>query len=96
MPDRETVRSVATEIIVWQSAAQQLPLPELRTMMTDWQLSLAASLDVFNDVCRNHAGHDECTDVIQEAITDVARQATATAIFILGVSQRTHKAAHHN
>jgi hypothetical protein len=96
MYDRETVISVAAEVIVWQSVAQQLPLPDLRAMVTDCQQSLAVSLDALNDVCRDHAEHDECTDMIKDAIGDVSRQATATAIFILALSERAHKAAHHN
>jgi hypothetical protein len=96
MYDHEAVTSVATEILVWESAAQQVPLPELRAMLTDWQITLAVSLDAFNDIYASHADHDGCTDVIQEAISHVAQVATATAIFTLAVSQRTHKAAHQN
>jgi hypothetical protein len=102
MYERETVIGVAADIIVWQSAAQQLPLPELRAVVTDWQNMLAASLDAFNDLCRDHAAHDECTDAttctdaIKEAIGEVARQATATAILVLGLSHRAHEAAHKN
>jgi hypothetical protein len=96
MYDREAVTSVATEIIVWESAAQQVPLPELRAMVTEWQDTLAASLDAFNNIFASHLDHDECADVIQEAISHVAEVATATAIFMLGVSQRTHQAAQQN
>jgi hypothetical protein len=95
MYDRETVLGVAADIIGWQSAAQQLPLAELHTMVTDCQSSLALSLDALNDLCRDHSGHDECTDAIKEAIGDVARQATLTAIFVLGLSARAHHVAHN-
>jgi hypothetical protein len=96
MYDRETVIGVAADIAVWQSAAQRLPLPELRALVTACQHGLALSLDAFNDLCRDHAEHDECTDAIKDAIGELARQATATAIFILGLSTRAHQAAQQN
>jgi hypothetical protein len=96
MYDRETVLGVAADIIDWQSTAQQLPLADLRTMVTDCQSSLAISLDALNDLFRDHSGHDECTDAIKDAIGDVARQATVTAIFALGLSVRARNVAHHN
>ena len=72
------------------------PLPELRAMLTEWQDTLAISLDTFNSIYATHADHDGCTDLIKEAISNVAQVATTTAIFMLGVSQRTHQAAHQN
>ena len=96
MYDRETVLGVATDIIDWQNTAQQLPLPELRTMVTGCQSRLAISLDALNDLCREHCEHDECTDAIKEAIGDVARQATVTAIFVLGLSARAQTVAQQN
>ena len=96
MYDRETVIGVATDIVAWQAAAQQLPLPELRAAVSDCQEGLAISLDAFNDLCRDHSGHDECADTIKDAIGDLARQATATAIFVLGLSARTHTVAQQN
>jgi hypothetical protein len=96
MDDHDHVISIATMIITWQDAAQQLPLPELRAMVIDCQETLAISLDTFNDICSEHGEHDECTDAVKEAIVDVARQAIATAIFVLGLSCRAHQAAHQN
>ena len=96
MYDHELVLGVATEIIVWQSAAQQLPLPELRDMLATWQRSLAENLDTLNGIYADHGRHHECTDVIQHAIADVTRSATAAAIYTLGISQRAQQAAHQN
>ena len=96
MYDHELVLGVATEIIVWQSAAQQLPLPELRDMLATWQHSLAENLDTLNGTYADHGAHHECTDVIQHAIADVTRSATAAAIYTLGISQRAQQTAHQN
>ena len=35
MYDREAAESVATDIVLWQSAAQQLPLTEVRAVLDD-------------------------------------------------------------
>jgi hypothetical protein len=98
MSDREAAESVATEIILWQSAAQQMPLLEVRAVLADLQRDLAQSLDAFNDICRDHAARDKGTDpdTLKAAIGEVAEQATCTAIFALGLTQRTHQAAQQN
>ena len=98
MYDREAVEGCATEIILWQSAAQQMPLAEVRSVLADLQHDLAHTLDAFNDVCRNQVGHGEPADIdtLQLAISEVAQQATCTAIFALGLCQRTHLAAQQN
>jgi hypothetical protein len=96
MYDHEHVTSVATNIIVWQSAAQQLPLADLTAMLATWQDELAQSLDAFNGIFCDHAEHHECTDMIQQAIGEVARNATAAAIFTLGISHRAQQAARQN
>jgi hypothetical protein len=96
MYDHEQVVSVATSIIVWQGAAQQLPLPDLRDMLATWQHTLAHSLDDFNAIYHDHGDHRECADVIQQAIGEIARNATAAAIFTLGISQRAQQAARQN
>ena len=96
MYDHETVVSVATEIIAWQAAAQQLPRPDLRAILATWQDGLAASLDALNGIYADHGGHHECTDVIKHALGEVTRSATAAAIFTLGLTQRAHQVAHHN
>ena len=96
MYDHETVTSVADEITAWQAAAQQLPLPDLRAILTAWQDDLAASLDALNDIYADHGSHHECTDMIGHALGEVTRSATAAAIFTLGITQRAHQVAHHN
>jgi hypothetical protein len=100
MSDRETAENLATEIILWQSAAQQLPLPEMRAVLADLQHDLAHSLDAFNDICRHHAAHGESTntdtDTLTAALSEVAQQATCTAIFALGLTQRTRQVAQQN
>jgi hypothetical protein len=98
MSDRDAAESLATEIILWQSAAQQLPLPEVRAVLDDLQHDLASSLDAFNDICRDHIAHGESadTDSLKVAISEVAQQATCTAIFALGLTQRAHQLAQQN
>jgi hypothetical protein len=94
--DHETVVTVATEIIAWQAAAQQLPLTDLRAILTTRQDDLAASLDTLNGIYADHSTHHECTDIIKDAIGEVTRIATAAAIFTLGLTQRARQAAHQN
>jgi hypothetical protein len=96
MYDHETVVTVATEIIAWQAAAQQLPLPDLRAILATWQDDLAASLDTLNGLYADHGSHHECTDMIKNAIGEVTRSATAAATFTLGLTQRAHQVAHQN
>jgi hypothetical protein len=94
--DHETVVSTATQIIAWQAAAQQLPLPDLRAILATWQDDLAASLDALNGIYADHSTHHECTDMIKHAIAEVTRNSTAAAIFTLGLTQRAHQTAHQN
>jgi hypothetical protein len=94
--DHETVASVATEIIAWQAAAQQLPLTDLRAILATWQDNLAQSLDTLNGLYADHGAHPECTDLIKQAIGEVSRTATGAAIFTLGLTQRAHQVAHQN
>lgn len=96
MHDHETVTAVATEIIAWQAAAQHLPLPDLRAILNTWQDDLAASLDALNGIYADHGSHDDCTDMIGNALGEVTRSATAAAIFTLGLTQRAHRVAHQN
>ena len=96
MYDHDPVVTVATEIIAWQAAAQQLPLPDLRAILATWQDDLAVSLDALNGICADHGNHPECTDLIGHALGEVTRSATAAAIFTLGLTQRTRQAAHQN
>jgi hypothetical protein len=96
MSDREDIATVATEIIAWEATAQQMPLSDLTAMLTACQNGLAKMLNTFNDLYADYADHDECADVIKDVIGDVAKQATATAIFALGLSRRAHQVAHQN
>ncbi len=98
MSDRQDAERCATDIILWQSAAQQLPLTEVRAALAVLQHDLAHTLDAFNSIYHDHAGREQPvdTDTLKVAISEVAQQATCTAIFALGLCQRTHLAAHQN
>ena len=96
MYDHDTVVNTATQIVAWQAAAQQLPLPDLRPILATWQDDLAASLDALNGIYADHSTHHECTDMIKNAIAEVTRSATAAAIFTLGLTQRARQVAHQN
>ena len=98
MSDREAAERCATDIILWQSAAQQMPLTEVRAALDVLQHDLAHVLDAFNDTYCDHAGHGTPagTGTLKAAISEVAQQATCTAIFALSLCQRTHLAAHQN
>ena len=93
MYDREAFNSVATDIDLWQSAALQLPLPELSAIAATWQNSLAEGLNTFNDIYADAPGD---ADAFAHAIGEVTRRATATAILALGIAQRLHLAAQQN
>jgi hypothetical protein len=97
MYDREAAESCATDIVLWQSAAQQMLLTEVRAVMAQLQHDLANALDAFNGIYPD-TGDDTPvdTDTLKAAISEVAQQATCTAIFALALSQRTHLAAHQN
>jgi len=95
MYDRDDFDSIATAIAAWQLAAQQMPLPDLTAMVASCQNDLANSLNAFNDLCGNRADHVPA-DTFATAIGAIARQATATAIFTLGISQRVYLAAQQN
>lgn len=98
MPDREAVESCATDIILWQSAAQNMPLMEVRAALEALQDDLAHVLDAFNTIYADNAsGHRPVeTDALTATISEVPQQAICTAIFALGLCQRTHLAAHQN
>ncbi len=96
MHDHERVAHLATRIIRWQSAAQHLPLPGLRDILAVRQDALALSLDALNVIYADHGEHPECTDLIENALGEVARNATAAAIFALGIAQRAQQVARQN
>jgi hypothetical protein len=94
MYDREDVLGIADQIVSWEIVAQQMPLRDLAAMLADCQSDLAHSLNAFQEIY-GHADHVPA-DTLKEAIGGIARQATATAIFALGVSQRVRLAAQQN
>jgi hypothetical protein len=65
-------------------------------MLATWQNELAQSLDDFNGIFCDHGDHRECTDLIKDAIGEVARNATAAAIFTLGITARATQTAQQN
>ena len=96
MSDRESFNLVASEIAQWQSAALQLPLPEVSAMTAIWHNSLAESLNDFNVVYARHDDGDEPSSEFTQSIGAVTRRATALAIFAVAAAQRMYLAAHQN
>jgi hypothetical protein len=96
MYHHEHVVHLATHIITWESAAQELPLPDLRDILAARQDALALSLDALNIIYADHGEHPECADMVQGALGDVARNATAAAIFALGITCRAQQTARQN
>ena len=95
MDDHEAFDNIATAIVAWQVAAQQMPLDELTAMVANCQDDLAQSLDSFNALYDDHADHVPA-DTLQKALGAIARQATSAAIFALGISVRAHRVAQQN
>jgi len=96
MYDHEDFDSIATRLVGWQHAAQQMPLPELSVTVATWQDELAQILNAFNDICAHHADCDGSADMLELALGQIARLATAIAIFTLGINQRKHQTAQQN
>jgi hypothetical protein len=96
MDDRDAFETVATDIALWEGAALSLPLAQVRAILDDSQRELAESLNAFNGIYLNRADTGESADAFTLAIGEVTRRATALAIFTLGLSQRTRRAAHQN
>jgi hypothetical protein len=94
--DHEAVDYIATSITDWQRAAQELPLPDLRATVATCQDNLAHSLNAFNGIFADHDECQECAAALAASVGTVARQATAAAIFALGLSQRVRLAAQQN
>jgi hypothetical protein len=95
MDDHEAFDNIATAILAWQVAAQQMPLAELTAMVANCQDDLAQSLDSFNALYDDHADHVPA-DTLQKALGAIARQATSAAIFTLGIACRAQQAAQQN
>lgn len=90
MSDDTPIRDVATEIALWQGAAIKLPLAEVQDMASSSLNHLAQTLNAFN---KTYLDEEVAEDVLADAVIEVARQATAAAIFTLGASQRTWQIA---
>jgi hypothetical protein len=85
-------RYSSTEIALWQGAAMTLPLPEVQDMATGSMEGLADILNAFNQTCNQaYLDEDLADDALAAAVASVARQATAAAIFALGVRHRTRR-----
>jgi hypothetical protein len=93
--DNSAAADVAAEIALWQLTALELPLAEVQAMVAASLRGLAGRLNDFNDSYLNHP-ETVSAAALEEAIASVARQATATAIFTLGVTQRSREAAIRN
>ena len=96
MYDDDDCDGIATDITLWESAALQLPLPEVRALLAASQLDLAECLITFNEVYLSYPDPDESGLTLAQAIGGVARRATATAIFALAITERLHLAAQQN
>ena len=96
MYDDDDCDGIATDIALWESVALQLPLPEVCALLTASQHDLAECLITFNEVYLSHPDPDESGLTLAQAIGGVARRATATAIFALAITERTHLTAQHN
>ena len=94
--DHEAFDYIATRITDWERAAHELPLPDLRAMAANSQDDLAHSLDAFHGLFAEHDDCPECAAALAAALGTIARQATAAAIFALGLTQRVRLAAQQN
>ena len=89
----EPVFAVAGEINAWQDAARSLPLAQAGDVARDaidhLGCLLAQFTTVYHDLCDGQAS----TEALEQAVMQVARQATGAAIFTLAVTNRTREAA---
>jgi hypothetical protein len=87
--DHDTLRDVANEITAWQHVAQHHPLPEVNDLALASLASLCQLLNEFNTTVRHYClGQNQDDDALAHAVSEVARHATAAAIFTLGLNQR--------
>jgi hypothetical protein len=86
----EPVFTVAGEIAAWQDAARSLPLFEAGDVAREAIDHLGCVLNLFNTVYRDGRSS---TEALEQAVMQVARQATGAAIFTLAVADRTREAA---
>ena len=90
MSEDHSLDDVATEIALWQGTALQLPLDEVQDMAAKLLNHLGCTLNEFN---QTYLDEERSEDAMAAAVMEVARQATAAAIFTLGASQRTRQEA---
>jgi len=90
MSENESITEVATEIALWQGTALQLPLAEVQDTATRLLNHLGCILNEFN---QTYLDEQRSADALAAAVLEVARQATAAAIFTLGATQRTRQEA---
>ena len=90
MSEGESLDDMAAEIALWQGTAQQLPLAEVQDMASRLVNHLGCILNEFNEICLDEQRSE---DTLAAAVREVARQATAAAIFTLGASHRTRQEA---
>jgi len=88
--DHPPVFDVAGEINAWQDAARSLPLSQAGDVARQAIDHLGCVLAQFNTIY--HDGQAS-TETLEQAVMQVARQATGAAIFTLAVTNRTREAA---
>jgi hypothetical protein len=86
----EPVLDVAGEINAWQDAARSLPLSQAGDVAREAIDHLGCILNNFNTVYRDGQAS---TQALEQAVMQVARQATGAAIFTLAVTHRIREAA---
>jgi hypothetical protein len=88
--DCEPVFDVAGEINAWQDAARSLPLSQAGDVAREAIDHLGCVLNNFNTV---YSDGQASTQALEQAVMQVARQATGAAIFTLAVTHRIREAA---
>ena len=96
MADRKVTLNmdqIATDIALWQGVTLELPICEVRGMVSPSQQGL---IDILNEYNQVYLDDDHTEEAFAVVISEVIRRATATAIFTLGVTWRTRQAAPSN
>jgi hypothetical protein len=84
---------IAIDIALWQGVALDLPIGEVRSLVSPSQQGLIDILHEFNQVYLDDQHTD---DELAVVISEVIRRATSTAIFILGATWQTRRTAPSN
>jgi hypothetical protein len=96
MADRKVTLNmdqIATDIALWQGVALELPVGEVRDLVSPSQQGL---IDILNEFNQAYLDGDHGDDAFAVVISEVIRRATATAIFTLGVTWRVRRTAASN